>query len=78
MARSASQCRAEELALLSLAAGVGAAGGLDALLFVPLVLDVVSALPASSTGSVLTTTPAADSPLGRVVAEVVLAPFPEV
>lgn len=79
MARSASQCRAEELALQSFAAGVGAAGaGIDALLFITLVFNVVSAVPASSAGSVLTTAPAAVSPFGRVVAGVEVVPFPEV
>lgn len=60
----------------SLTAGVEAGAGLKVLLFVPLEPDVVSALPASSTGSVLTTVPTAGSPFGRVVAEVEVAPFP--
>lgn len=60
----------------SLTAGVGAGAELEVLLFVPLEPDVVSALPTSSTGSVLTTAPTAGSPFGRVVAEVEVAPFP--
>lgn len=58
-------------------AGVVAGAGLDMLLFVPLVPDVVSALVGSSMGSVLITTPAADSSFGRVVDEVDVVPFPE-
>lgn len=76
VARSASQWRAEELPLPSFVPGVCAAGGTVVLLFTALVLDVVSVLTPSSTGSVLTTTPVADSPLGRGVTGAEVAPFP--
>lgn len=76
VARSASQCRAEEeLPLISLEPGVRALAG-PAVLLLALLLPKASAWFPSVPGSTFTTATVVGSPSGRCVAEVDAAPFP--
>lgn len=77
MARSASQCRAEQLLLplISLEPGIRALAG-PAVLLLAQLLPNVSALLPSTPGSTFTTAAVAISPSGRGVVEVDAVPFP--
>lgn len=75
VARSASQCSAEELPLASLEPGVRAMAG-PAVLLLALLLPDISALFPSAPDSTFTTAAVTGSPSGRGVDEVDAAPFP--